>query len=402
MMARGSKTSGKQGTGQSHPRIGKGWEPRTYHAAGKAKAFIVRRNPVTAKIEKAPVEGKKEPKSFDAKYDQKVHDDKGMMRKKLPEHVRDAVGDLARSRNEYAIGVDFEALDDLPERILINRGSESMVQRDADFELHLHTHPPTGLGHSKAEGAWWTDEDKKEIKPGFGITGTPSGGDLAATNFYHPNIIAYIDESGQRRYVLVRSLHKTRLPTSSEWKIERAHFDGIVRALLGLKADEAWSGFKTRAQRNEFMQKFKKALNEEGYDFKATTLRHVIPVRFDDNDERKLELPRYNTLAKQVQRDFKARQFLVEAGVHGWFTSDGKRFEVRVDKDLPATTIDAVKRELREFQDKWNFAVELDPMSETMPSNYYNFTIRGDGVFKKLQYGAQDAPGTPSAHVTFE
>ncbi len=265
-------------------RIGTEWQSRKYVSHHKERTYQVRRNPETGKIEKKLIssEGKAKEsrgKSFDSKYRNLVEYDKSLynprtMTKTIPDYLRAALIELAHSQNEFAIGIDFEAFDDLPERVLANRGAKYRVRRDADFEIDIHTHPPSFIGKSLPKGFKSSEKTNEHSFNCF-----PSDFDISGTTFTRPNIIAYIDESGKGKFVIVRSLHEDM----SRYDEMRKFFDEKITDLLNIYSDR--NRFSSTENRDNFLKELRKAANEQGYDFKETNLKEKIRMRFDDNDE---------------------------------------------------------------------------------------------------------------------
>lgn len=417
------------------------WDMRTYHHGGHTSLMMVRRNPATGKIEKKNAEGRPEPKTFDTKFNKMRDDHPGeLMAKSIPPDLKKALGDMATSPREYGVAIDFEALDNMPERIVVNRGDDRSIFYDADFELNAHTHPPSGFQHSQSKGPNGINNDVKALKNrlvelekrerntpshvyedaikdtkellnsalarqknGYGWQAYPSGNDVALTTFTRPNIMVYIDESGKRCYCLLRSLHE-KIPDGKKFDEQARSIDAIAKRL-----HKEIGEFTTREKRNEFIKRFREELNKQGYDFKNITLDNPIPVRFDDVDERAITFQRYNKDMRQIWRDFRDRFQdpdlringidIKDARVHGYFTQDGKEFILNYPKDLPKATRDVIGDEVDRFEKRWNLTSHL----ETMDYGYYwHFTRPQGAVFKKIQAGPRVSMFPPRERNTIE
>lgn len=344
-------------------KIGPSWEIRKYVSHHREYTYQVRRDPVTGKIEKVlvksePAISQGKPKiepvpspspkklisrpatTFEEKYQQLVEEDEKKrvpetMLKTVPDHVREALKNLSRSKNEYAIGIDFEENMDLPERVHANRGDTSSVLRDEDMELCIHTHPPSGY-HESLESKEMTPKNKNA----FGTGPIPSGSDMITTEFNKPSVIVHVDEDGKEKFVLVRSIKKN--PGVMNKINARRKLNHDINMILTNKFP-----LKTRKVRDDAIEEIRKLANEQGYDFEETTLENPIRVKLDDRDERTLHLKRYNSYARRIMRDFNKNMIFekldVRASLFPW------EMIIRIPKNISASDRNKIDDQLKGF-----------------------------------------------------
>lgn len=245
---------------------------------------------------------KRKPASFNTEYNRMLRASLGrsghvapVMRKSVPPYLAKVLAEASRSQNEWGGGVDFELLQNEPERMLMVRGRDDQVQRDADMELPFHTHPPPWDGMT-----------------GFTVNIFPSPTDVTNTKFGKPELIAARDNDGRTRYVLVRS---TRPIQQKHYKKQlQDTFDAIIAMYK--------YPFETREDRARFGREYRKACNELGYDFMHVKLdQHVLEVLRDDKPEYAVQFRRKATSERKIVASFNQAGF--DPGVHAAFR-DGR------------------------------------------------------------------------------
>jgi hypothetical protein len=68
-------------------------------------------------------------------------DFKSKMYKKLNKNIKEGIGKIAKSKNEYSFAIDFERGQKTPERMLVVKGGTRSTFKLSDFELYGHSHP---------------------------------------------------------------------------------------------------------------------------------------------------------------------------------------------------------------------------------------------------------------------
>lgn len=234
-----------------------------------------------------------------------------VMRKSVPSYIAKLLAGASSSKNEWGGGMDFELLEQQPERVLMNRGRTDQVLRDdPDFELNFHTHPP-----HKGER-------------GFTLDVFPSGADCAITRFGKPELIAVQDNDGRMRFILVRALKH----------VKQYHFKKQIDDILHTLLSKYQYPFPTREERKKFGVEYRKALNDLGYDFTYIKLdQHVIEMDRDDKTERVVRLPRKSRIERKLLASFKQSGF--DPSINTWFNYGYMYVSWEGPRDLDASKL---------------------------------------------------------------